>query len=477
MSAASRYDAIGGRRPARDGLVPEDGLKAYARDSWPQALGWSAERLATHIPAAVLLPEREEIMAAALSWAAERGVAVVPRGAGSGVLGAAVPVREGSVVLDASRLRGFELRADAPEPVVRVGAGWSGGELERRLGSLGWSLMHFPQSLEDSSVGGWIATDAWGQLSTRYGGVRAQIRGVRVAGLDGLIRAEDAGPHLGAEGTLGAVVEATLRVRPAPASRRYYSREFPALEPALDWAREAMARGGPPSVLRLYGPVDAFFNGLKRSGGLSGAGPWRSRVETLLLKRTDWLNALTPLLGHAWIAVAIYEDEEPYRDAAPPRAPGAVDLGESPARRWWQRRYHLSKQRLERTFAAGGFVDTADFRAPLSLMPRLDAAVRAALRPHALAFSHLSHFEAGGDACLSVTFAGLGGGERHARAWAAALEAGAAAGARVNHHHGIGLGKLAWAGNAWGEARLAAWRAEKHARDPFGLLNPGKICP
>jgi alkyldihydroxyacetonephosphate synthase len=174
--------------------------------------------------------------------------------------------------------------------------------------------------------------------------------------------------------------------------------------------------------------------------------------------------------------VAVYEDEPPYRDAAPPSAREAVDLGEGPARRWWRRRYHLSKERLERTFAGGGFVDTADFWAPLALMPCLDAEVRAALRPHALAFSHLSHFDAGG-ACLYVTFAGSGGGERHARAWTAALAAGAAAGACVNHHHGIGLGKLAWIKNAWDAPRLSTWRAEKSARDPHGLLNPGKICP
>lgn len=456
------------------GVVPPSGLRPYGRDSWPQALGWSEAALEAHRPWAVLKPSTEDDLAAALVWAAANSAAIVPRGAGSGVLGACVPVREGAVVLDATRLTAFELRTDGPEPVVRAGAGWLGGQLERKLEALGWSLMNFPQSMEDSTVGGWIATDAYGQLSTRYGGVRAQVRGVRVAGLDGAVRGEDAGPHLGAEGTLGVVTEATLRVRPKPASRRFYSYEFPGAPGALAWAAAAMsAKGGPPSVLRLYGPVDAFFNGLKRSGpGSSSA--LRSRVEALLLKRTGWLNALTPLLGEKWIALAVYEDEAPYESSAPPPAPDAAGLGRGPAERWWSRRYHLSKERLERTFAAGGFVDTADFWAPMAALPAVDAAVRAALRPHALAFSHLSHFDGTG-ACLYVTFAGSGGGERHAAAWDAALAAGAAAGASVNHHHGIGLGKLPWVRNAWNEARLSAWRAEKAARDPRGLLNPGKI--
>lgn len=456
-------------------FAPAGELRAYARDSWPQALGWSEERVGKHAPWAALRPATEADMAAALAWASANGTPLVPRGAGSGVLGGCVPVREGSVVLDARRLLAFELITGGPEPVVRAGAGWLGGELERRLDALGWSLMNFPQSMEDSTVGGWIATDAFGQLSTRYGGVRAQVRGVRVAGLDGVARPEAAGPHVGAEGTLGVVTEVTLRVRPRPASRRFYAYEFSGAEPAMEWARAAMAKAGPPSVLRLYGPVDAFFNGLKRSGPGSSS-VLRSRVEALLLKRTDWLNALAPLLGRRWLALAIYEDEAPFEDAAPPPARGALDLGAGPAERWWSRRYHLSKERLERTFAAGGFVDTADFWAPLEAMPRLDEAVRAALRPHALAFSHLSHFDGTG-ACLYVTFAGSGGGERHARAWTAALQAGAAAGACVNHHHGVGLGKLSWIRNAWDAPRLSAWRAEKLARDPRGLLNPGKICP
>ena len=110
---------------------------------------------------------------------------------------------------------------------------------------------------------------------------------MRVAGLDGAVRAEAAGPHLGAEGTLGALTEVILRVRPKPISRRYYAYEFPGPAPALAWAHSAMTKNGPPSVLRLYGPVDAFFNGLKRSGGGSPRGVLRSRVEALLLKRTD----------------------------------------------------------------------------------------------------------------------------------------------------------------------------------------------
>lgn len=446
---------------------------AAARDCWPQALGWRAQELRAHAPRAVLRPTNEAGVLAALDWARARGVAVVPRGAGSGVLGGCVPPDAESVVLDLTGLdERFELETQDAQPLLRVGAGARGGFLERRLNTLGCSLRHFPQSLEDSSPGGWIAADGWGQLSTRYGGVGKQTVSVRSAGLDGEVREEDPSVHLGAEGTLGVLTEAALWVRRLPGSRRYFSRGFRAAPEALDFARRTMAGDVPPSVLRLYSPLDAFFNGLGRDEGAGGA--WRKRLEPFALRHTGWLEALRPL-ARTWVAVVIYEEEQGFPGGQ--HAAGGRDLGQAPARRWWERRYHLSKARLEGLFERGCFADTADFWAPWEELPRLEAAVLAALRPHAFAFSHFSHFDAAG-ACLYVTFAGAGGPQAHARAWSAAMAAAAAReSALVNHHHGVGLAKRPWLSRAKDERWLARWREEKARRDPQGLLNPGKLCP
>ncbi|MBI5208541.1 MAG: FAD-binding oxidoreductase [Elusimicrobia bacterium] len=448
----------------------------YARDSWPQAIGWTREELASHLPAAVIRPRDEKGVAAVLAWAASQGCAVVPRGAGSGVLGAAVPQRPKSLVLDVSGLTETFRVEDRPDgPTVVCGAGLRGSDLEARLQARGWSLMHFPQSMEDSCVGGWVATDSFGQLSTRYGGVRDQLRWVKAALPDGSLRAEQADLHLGAEGTLGVITEASLRIRPAAAGRQFHAWGFGALEAALDFARAAVSAKPPPSVLRLYCPVDAFFNGLhhRHAARSSPASSWTGAVQSIVLKRIGALRAISPLLGRKWVCVLIYEDEPGFEGGAPAAAPRASALGPGPAMRWWERRYHLDKARLERVFRQGCFADTMDLWAPWDRLEALHLGVLEAVKPHAFAFAHLSHFDAKG-ACLYVTVAGHGPGD-HLAAWKAAMEACVRLGGKVNHHHGVGLAKLPWIDWALDPRWKRLWQAEKARRDFRGLLNPGKL--
>ncbi|MBI5622321.1 MAG: FAD-binding oxidoreductase [Elusimicrobia bacterium] len=460
--------------PARV-LEDEASRTAASRDSWPRALGWGPEELSRHRPAAVLKPRDEKGLAAVLAWASAAKVGLLARGAGSGVLGAAIPRGPESAVLDASSLADrFELDPRPDRPSVTCGAGMLGSDLEAKLQAKGWSLMHFPQSMEDSTAGGWIATDSFGQLSTRYGGVADQALWVKAWRPDGTSAEEEPAPHLGAEGTLGILSEVCLRIRPAARSRSFNSFRFRRLAEALDFARDCMARPVRPSVLRLYCPVDAFFNGLRRRGPSHGSSRWMEAAEGIALRRLRLMYALSPLAGRHWVCVAVYEDEPGFERGAPAEAPPGADLGEGPAVRWWERRYHLDRERLERVFQRACFADTADLWAPWERLGELYDGVMAALRPHAFAFAHLSHFDAKG-ACLYVTLAGVGP-EEHARAWQAAMEACVKAGGRVNHHHGVGLAKLPWLSSAKGPEWLASWSAQKKRRDPGNLLNAGKLC-
>lgn len=461
--------------PARV-LEDEPARLSSARDSWPQALGWTQEELRRRMPAAVLKPRDDGGVSAVLAWAAAEGFSVVPRGAGSGVLGAAVPQGPKTVVLDLSGLtERFEIDARPGRPAVVCGAGMLGSDLEARLQGRGWSLMHFPQSMEDSSAGGWIATDSFGQFSTRYGGVKDQALWVKAALPDGGWRTEEAAPHLGAEGTLGVITEVALRVRQAARSRKFHAFRFKTLGSALDFAAGTMARPVAPSVLRLYCPTDAFFNGLRRGRGTGTASStWMEAAQSLMLRRTRLLYALSPLVGRHWIAIVIYEEEPGFEGNAPARTAAGASIGEGPALRWWERRYHLDRERLERVFQRGCFADTLDLWAPWAKLAELHRAVLSALRPHAFAFSHLSHFDHRG-ACLYVTLAGSGA-QDHAEAWSSAMDAAVRTGGSVNHHHGVGLAKLPWLQWARDADWRASWRAEKTRRDPKGMLNPGKLC-
>lgn len=443
-------------------VTSEAERRSRALDLWPQALGWGPEEAARRVPPAVLLPRSEEEAAACLAWAREEGARLVIRGAGSGVVGAAIP-EPGALVLDSSRLLGRAEVLEGAEPAVRVSCGWRGGELERNLNARGWSLRHFPQSMEESSIGGWIAHDGFGQLSTRYGGVRAQVRSLRVAGLDGAVRQGDAREQLGAEGTLGLITEATLLARRLPRARRFFTWSLGGVEEAAGFARVLAAASPPPSVLRALGPVDRLVHSF---GHGSGGG---SRLQALLLGRTSWLRALAPLAGRRWTLLAVYEDEAPFGSAPPPAVALLAAAGEAPARGWWERRFKPDGSRLKAVFAQGCFADTADLWAPYSRLAELEReAVRAAF-PHAFAFAHLSHFDAEG-ACVYVTLAGAGGAAKHRAAWAAVLDACVRAGGRVNHHHGIGRAKAAWSAHAGPAGRGDALALARSVADPGGLL-------
>lgn len=454
-------------------------LRARVRDSWPQSFWWTEEESANRMPAAIALPEREEQVSRLLEYAHQNGVVLVPRGGGSGVLGGASSLLN-CVVLDTSRLKGpFELGADAGGAFVRAGAGMLGGELEARLNASGRSLMNFPASMAVSSVGGWIATRAFGQLSTRHGGIEQQALAVRAVYPGGEVRAESPARHLGSEGTLAVLTEVTLRVRPLPKGRDGLGLDFGSAQAGLDCAREALSQLAVPSVMRLYSPTDALASGLRGGGGSGAVG---GLLRSAALKGFRWLGPLGGLLAKSWLLVLLYEDVPQGSAQMIVSRLGAKPSSSSPApaARWWEKRYQWDQDKLRRTFESGAFADTLDLWAPWASLTALEAGIREAMSPFSLVLTHFSHFDERG-ACLYVTFAGSGSTPPethglHESAWRAGMDACVRLGGRTNHHHGVGLAKLPWLKTSVDPAWHESLRGAKASSDPNGILNPGKLC-
>ncbi len=168
---------------------------------------------------AVVWPSRPEQVAALVEWARAEGADLVPRGAGTGLCGGAVPQR--SVVVDLSRLTAVG-PAEVEQQRVAVDAGVVLESLNRRLALHGLFLPVIPGSHRAASVGGMIATDAAGLRAVRYGTMGRWVEAVTL--VDGLARrrrlAGDAlDDAVGREGVTGFVVAATLRLAPLPARR------------------------------------------------------------------------------------------------------------------------------------------------------------------------------------------------------------------------------------------------------------------
>jgi alkyldihydroxyacetonephosphate synthase len=385
---------------------------------------------------------------------------VVPMGGGSGVCGA-VGAEPGDLVLDLSALSAVDL--DEPNMLVRAQAGVSGMELERLLNQRGLTLGHFPSSLPVATVGGLVSTRSSGQESTRYGNVEDMLLGLTVALPDGSLAEargvprSAAGPGLhqlfcGAEGGLGVILEAVLRVHRLPEMVIGRGWRLPAVGAGLGGIREALQRGLRPLVVRLYDPEDSLLQGQPEGCLLVGATAGPRAVAQ----------------AEAEVLASLVE------------AAGGETLGEDPWERWLRHRFDLSAQRLRDLLEPpGAYLDTIEVAATWTALPSLHREVKAHLASTAqLALCHFSHASAQG-ACAYFTFAGSAPDEAAAEAayleaWRGTMEATLALGGTITHHHGVGRARAPWI-RAEMRGWFPVWEAVRGALDPSGRMNPAAV--
>ena len=474
-------------------LSPLERISHATGRSLPDLLRLRRGELAA-APDVVVYPPDEGAVAAVLRVAAAAALAVVPFGGGTSVVGGveprSAPHQRGVLCLDTTRLDRL-VHLDRCSRTATFQAGIDGPALERELGARGFTLGHFPQSFEHSTLGGWIATRSSGQLSGLYGGIEERLVAVRVVAPAGVVRTvpvprSAAGPDLGAlvlgsEGTIGVIVEATLRVAPAPAHRAARGALLPDFASGVAALRELAQAGIPLAMARLSDADETeLFQVLRRDPG--------RRVDPTALA----LRAAAALGYGPGRCAVIYAAEGEHRREVSSlmararrvlRRAGGLPLGASPGRAWRRDRFrtpYLRDWLLDHDVA----VDTLETAVPWS---RVETAHRDVLRAlqtslarHAgggLAMAHLSHSYPDG-ACLYFTVIYPLDAPGGVKQWEAiktdATRAVLAAGGTLSHHHGVGLDHAPWLGEEKGALGMAALRAVKAVLDPAGLLNPGK---
>jgi alkyldihydroxyacetonephosphate synthase len=440
----------------------EQAVAEASRDWWPLAMHWALAGSVARSAAVVCRPVTTDEVAQVLRTCNREHIPVTAAGGRSGVCGASVPVF-GGVVLDTTAMSGL-VAVDETSLVVEVLAGTFGPELERDLQERWYTVGHFPQSFEIATVGGWVACRGAGQYSTRYGKIEDIVAGVEVVLADGTVvhtggapRAA-VGPDLtqlftGAEGTLGVITRVWLRVHPLPPAERRAACWFDSFTEGLDVCRRVLRRGATPAVLRLYDADEAA-----RSHGGDGA-----RSLLLVLDESD------PAIVDATMAIV---DEE--CAATPGSEPADVALVGA----WLEHRNDTSA--LQALVRKGFVVDTMEIAGRWAVLPAVFEAARAALKavPHALvATCHASHSYLDG-ACLYFTFAAAPPPDEVDSTYRAMWDAGARAileaGGNLSHHHGIGINRGRFVGEALGTGH-GILHAVKTALDPNGILNPGKL--
>lgn len=456
-------------------VVGESGLStafvdrlAYARDRTPLATFHvrSGKPLGA-LPVAIATPRSEAEVAQVFALANAQGFAVIPYGAGSGVVAGAIPV-EDTVMLDLKQLNRF-VELDEINGLATVQAGMNGARFEELLNARGWTCGHYPQSIKMSTVGGWVACRGAGQASSRYGKIEDMVVGLRAVlpGGESLevrpLPRRAVGPGLrdlfvGAEGTLGVVTEVTLRVWREPEVRRPLILAFPDLERAWNALREMMQTELRPEVARLYDETESHER-------TNGEGPFaRNPVLCILV-----------FSGKA--ALAEVEERLSQEICVTHGAVVSEDL--APYEHWQKSRFISYSPHYQ---AKRHFMDTIEITGRWSALPQLYQRIAAAIRelhPDVFFGTHWSHVYPEG-ACQYMTIRlpiledeeGL---RLHAEVWERAQSICLELGGSISHHHGVGQLRNPWMARELG-AGHAVLQQVKDALDPNNVSNPGKLA-
>jgi alkyldihydroxyacetonephosphate synthase len=441
-------------------------------------------------PDAVLMPRDAAALRRVLGVCAGEGIAVVPFGGGTSVVGGVEPLRGAHVrlvSLDLAALRDVEV--DRRSLTARLGAGLRGPEAEAALGREGVTHGHFPQSFEYATIGGFAATRSAGQASSGYGRFDALVSSVRLIAPNGDLQTLEtphtaAGPALrelviGSEGVLGVIPEVIVRVRPEPKVRRYEAWIAESFEAGAEIVRSLAQGPGLPDIVRVSDEEET-------QGSLALSGP-RGTTGRLF----NGYLGLRKRRGGALMIVGLEGEEESVarRRALAVRAlrgGGAAYLGQAAGRSWEHGRYQGPYLR-DTLMGMGAMVETLETSQTWSRLGELHDAVAAAIHgaldtqgTPGLVFCHLSHAYADG-ASLYFTFISRSRHGAELAQWrqvkTAACEAIVASGGTITHHHAVGRDHAPYMAAEVGATGLDVLRAVKEQLDPAGIMNPGKLLP
>jgi len=270
------------------------------------------------VPDAVVWPSSHDDVVQIVQAACEHNVAVIPFGGGTSVTGALLcPASETRMIvsLDMSQMHKI-LWVNPDNLTACIESGIIGQDLERNLKKIGFCTGHEPDSMEFSSLGGWVATRASGMKKNIYGNIEDIVVHFKVVTPQGVIEKDcmvprvSTGPDvhhfiLGSEGTLGVITQVIVKIRPVPPCKRYGSLVFPDFNSGVKCLREVARLRAAPASIRLMDNLQFQFgaalkpemhsllgtlvDGLKKFyvTRLKGFEPTQLSVATLLFEGTD----------------------------------------------------------------------------------------------------------------------------------------------------------------------------------------------
>jgi alkyldihydroxyacetonephosphate synthase len=442
-------------------------------------------------PDAVVYPADVAQVQAILDWCCEQRVGLVPFGGGTNVVGALDPPTP-AIAMRLSKLNRI-LEINPTSGTVTVEPGILGPALEQALNAQGFTLGHFPESFEYSTVGGWIATRSTGTQSSLCGTIQDIVFSLHVLTPAGMVRTsgcpvEASGPDLnhlfcGSQGALGVIVQATLRIRRLPECRFFTSGIFRTFTQGIDALRELLQEGLPPAAVRLFDQDETQVVQAMGGSGAYAARRTRRWLQTLSLRA----KGLRP--DHYCLLLLAFEGHQAFAQQRTQHATRimaiheGVPFGPKPAEKWYATRLQLPYLR-DAIVQEGVLVDMVETAATWTRLPGLYQEMSHSMRralsrvsSNHMLLGKVSHAYPQG-ASLCLTFLAKAKPGEELMQWqtirSAAVRAIQRSHAALNHPHGAGHSMAEDFRKRVPPVQRRILKSIKRRADPDGIMNPGK---
>jgi len=476
-------------RQAIASIDPHTRLLHARGQSFPN---WVALRTGqiSSFPDGVAFPGSNKDVAELLKFAHKSGVHLIPYGGGTSVDGHIDPVKGRTPILsvDMGRMNRL-LDLDSHNWLATFEAGVLGPDLEAQLRAHGFTLGHFPQSFEFSTLGGWISTRSSGQQSLGYGRIEKLFAGGRLETPLGELNmpsfpASAAGPDLremvlGSEGRLGILTQACVRISPIPERQEFHAVFFPDFLHGIEAIRQIFSAGLSLSMLRLSTASETITTlALAGHENLIGA------LERLLTIRGLGKDKCMLLIGFSGKSSVVRTMRGETLSITSKLS--GVHVGKTFGDQWHKSRFRTPYLRNS-LWEMGYGVDTLETATNWTDVPKMVEQIETAITTSSVSFdekvhifTHLSHvYPTGSSIYTTYIFRlSLKPDDTLAR-WramkAAASQVITSLGGTISHHHGVGVDHMPYLAAEKGALGMAALSELCHQFDPKGIMNPGKL--
>lgn len=453
------------------------------------------------VPDLVIYAESEEQVASLITAAKYNNVILIPYGGGTNVTDA-LRCRENEkrmiVSVDMRRMNRIKW-IDKENMMAAIEAGAVGRHILSQLEKYGLTMGHEPDSVEFSTLGGWIATNASGMKKNKYGNIEDIVIDITVATADGQLERlnqaprESVGPDLrrlmfGSEGTLGIVTSAIVKLFPLPAAQEYGSVLFPSYEAGFAFMHELVMTSTPPASCRLVDNLQFQF-GLALKPASAGAAAMKSKIEKFFVTKIKGFEPLKmvalTLVFEGTAPEVERQQKDVYRIA---KKHGGMKAGGENGRRGYQLTYSIAYIRdflMNYYIIAESFETSCSWSDALAICDNVKGVLteeyeRRGLPGKPFLTSRITQLYRTGVAIyfyFGFYFKGIENpSELYLELENIARAEILRSGGSLSHHHGVGKIREAFLPEIMSETALKWKREIKHSLDPqnvFGAGNQG----